>query len=273
MPGGAAEREPGLEEVAGWGRHPVVPRPGGAPGAPRAARGRRAAGRRAGSGAPTATRRCRPARAGSCSRCARADRILAFDAATGRAHLRGRAEPRRDPARLRAARLVSAGHAGHQVRHGRRAAWPATSTARTITATAPSARFVERLVARAPPTAASWNAGPHLERELFLATVGGMGLTGLIVEVTLRLRRVRVAWIVLETAGVEGLEAMLDGLSASAADWPYTVGWIDCLARGARARPWHPHARAPRHAGGGRPGAGGRAACRSACRWTRRSGC
>ena len=74
--------------------------------------------------------------------------------------------------------------------------------------------------------------GPDRERELFLATVGGMGLTGLIVEITLRLRRVESPWIVLETVGVDGLEAMLAGLRRSAADWPYTVGWIDGLARG-----------------------------------------
>ena len=37
-------------------------------------------------------------------------------------------------------------------------------------------------------------------------------------------------WIVLETAGVEGLEAMLAGPKRSAGDWPYAVGWIDCLA-------------------------------------------
>ena len=32
---------------------------------------------------------------------------------------------------------------------------------------------------------------------------------------------------------VPGLGAMLDGLRDAAKDWPYTVGWIDCLARGA----------------------------------------
>ena len=74
--------------------------------------------------------------------------------------------------------------------------------------------------------------GPTRERELFLATVGGMGLTGLIVEVTLRLRRIESPWIVLETLGVDSLDAMLDGLKRSAVDWPYTVGWIDGLARG-----------------------------------------
>src|SRR4030095_9266496 len=74
--------------------------------------------------------------------------------------------------------------------------------------------------------------GPHEERELFLATVGGMGLTGLILDVTLRLAPVESAWIVLETGGVGSLGEMVDGLRAAGEGWPYTVGWIDCLARG-----------------------------------------
>ncbi len=91
--------------------------------------------------------------------------------------------------------------------------------------------FVERLRLRVADGSLV-DCGPSEERDLYLATVGGMGLTGLIVEVTFRLRRVESPWIVLETVGVRGLEEMLDGLKASARDWPYTVGWIDCLARG-----------------------------------------
>jgi decaprenylphospho-beta-D-ribofuranose 2-oxidase len=75
-------------------------------------------------------------------------------------------------------------------------------------------------------------AGPEVERDLFLATVGGMGLTGLIVEVSFRLRRVESPGIVLESRQVGGLDEMLDGLQQSARDWAYTVGWIDGLARG-----------------------------------------
>jgi decaprenylphospho-beta-D-ribofuranose 2-oxidase len=74
--------------------------------------------------------------------------------------------------------------------------------------------------------------GPDVDRELFLATVGGMGLTGLITEVTLRLRPVETGWIAMETEGVADLESMLAALEASREAWPYTVGWIDCLAAG-----------------------------------------
>jgi decaprenylphospho-beta-D-ribofuranose 2-oxidase len=90
--------------------------------------------------------------------------------------------------------------------------------------------FVERLKLRTAD-GGELVCGPAQEHDLFLATVGGMGLTGLIVEVTFRLRRVESPWIVLETQRMDGLDQMLEGLRASARDWPYTVGWIDCLAR------------------------------------------
>ncbi len=50
---------------------------------------------------------------------------------------------------------------------------------------------------------------------------------------TLRLQPVESGWMVGETARVAGLAAMLYGLRDAAKDWQYTVGWIDCLARGA----------------------------------------
>jgi decaprenylphospho-beta-D-ribofuranose 2-oxidase len=93
-------------------------------------------------------------------------------------------------------------------------------------------RFVDRLVLQVADGSVV-ECGPARERELFLATVGGMGLTGLITEVTLRLQPVDSAWMVVETGPVPGLGAMLDGLRDAGKDWPYTVGWIDCLARGA----------------------------------------
>ena len=93
-------------------------------------------------------------------------------------------------------------------------------------------RFVDRIVLEVADGSVV-ECGPGRERELFLATVGGMGLTGLITEVTLRLRPVESAWMVVETEPVPGLGPMLDGLRDAGKDWPYTVGWIDCLARGA----------------------------------------
>jgi FAD/FMN-containing dehydrogenase len=74
--------------------------------------------------------------------------------------------------------------------------------------------------------------GPDRERELFLATVGGMGLTGLITEATIRLKPIETPWMLVETEPAGGLTEMLDRLRHAGKDWPYTVGWIDCLATG-----------------------------------------
>ena len=47
-----------------------------------------------------------------------------------------------------------------------------------------------------------------------------------------RLRPVDGPWMIVETEAVRDLDALLDGLKRSARDWPYTVAWTDCLARG-----------------------------------------
>jgi decaprenylphospho-beta-D-ribofuranose 2-oxidase len=91
--------------------------------------------------------------------------------------------------------------------------------------------FVERMVVQVADGRLV-ECSPVRERDLFLATVGGMGLTGLITEVTLRLRPVETGWMRVDTESVAGLEAMCAGLREAARDWPYTVGWIDCLAGG-----------------------------------------
>lgn len=70
------------------------------------------------------------------------------------------------------------------------------------------------------------------EPELFRATLGGMGLTGHILAVEVRLQRVPSPWIWCETERIADLDRFLAELRRAAADWPYTVGWIDCLARG-----------------------------------------
>jgi FAD/FMN-containing dehydrogenase len=66
---------------------------------------------------------------------------------------------------------------------------------------------------------------------LFAATLGGMGLTGHILDVTLQLEAVPSPWIWREEHQVPNLDALLDGLEKSTA-WPQTVAWIDTLATG-----------------------------------------
>lgn len=75
------------------------------------------------------------------------------------------------------------------------------------------------------------------EPELFRATLGGMGLTGHILEVELRLERVPSAWIYCESEPVRDLDALVGTLREAGRAWPYTVAWADASrARGALGR-------------------------------------
>ena len=72
-----------------------------------------------------------------------------------------------------------------------------------------------------------------VEPELLRATIGGMGLTGHILEVEVRMSRLPSPWIWGESERIPHLDAMVEGLKRAADEWPMTVGWVDCLARGA----------------------------------------
>ncbi len=74
--------------------------------------------------------------------------------------------------------------------------------------------------------------GPDENADLFRATLGGMGLTGHVLEAEFRLARVPSPWISCESERVHDIDAYVDALKAAAGQWPYTMGWIDCLSRG-----------------------------------------
>ncbi len=73
-----------------------------------------------------------------------------------------------------------------------------------------------------------------VEPDLFRATLGGMGLTGHILEVEFRLRRIPSPWIWQESERTPDLESTLERL-AEATSWPFTVCWADLLAPGRAA--------------------------------------
>lgn len=72
--------------------------------------------------------------------------------------------------------------------------------------------------------------GPEERSDWFFATVGGIGLTGLIATVELQLRRVPGAWLQSETIPFSGLDEFFHLADASETEWEHTVAWIDCLA-------------------------------------------
>ena len=80
------------------------------------------------------------------------------------------------------------------------------------------------------------------EPDLFAATVGGLGLTGLILSAKLQLRRVASLWLDSEDIVMADLDAFFALSDESATDepdagksgkgWEYTVAWFDSQARG-----------------------------------------
>ena len=73
--------------------------------------------------------------------------------------------------------------------------------------------------------------GPDRRPGLFAATVGGLGLTGVILWVELQLQRVGSSDFEVETERLRDLDDFFRVAEASAG-WPYTVAWVDCLAKG-----------------------------------------
>ena len=75
---------------------------------------------------------------------------------------------------------------------------------------------------------------PEQNASLFQATIGGLGLTGLITWVELRLKPVVGGFIDVESVRFDGLDAFFDLAVDSDARFEYTVAWVDCAARGPR---------------------------------------
>ncbi|MBC7770774.1 MAG: FAD-binding oxidoreductase [Phycisphaerales bacterium] len=69
--------------------------------------------------------------------------------------------------------------------------------------------------------------------ELFAWTIGGMGLTGVILRAAIRLRRVETGWIRQTLVPAPDLASAMEVFEKTQ-DATYSVAWIDCYATGAR---------------------------------------
>lgn len=68
--------------------------------------------------------------------------------------------------------------------------------------------------------------------DVFWATVGGMGLTGIIGEVTLKLIPIQTSKMMVSQHAANNLEQLFELLQDPSRDDRYSVAWIDCLATG-----------------------------------------
>lgn len=67
--------------------------------------------------------------------------------------------------------------------------------------------------------------------DLFLQTAGGLGLTGCIIEVSLKLKKIETSYIKQTSIKAKNLEEIFN-LFEENKHFTYSVAWIDCLARG-----------------------------------------
>ena len=67
--------------------------------------------------------------------------------------------------------------------------------------------------------------------EKFYATIGGMGLTGIILSARFKLKNIETAYIRQESIKAENLDEIFR-LFDESESWTYTVAWIDCLQKG-----------------------------------------
>ena len=70
----------------------------------------------------------------------------------------------------------------------------------------------------------------EIENQLFWATIGGLGLTGLITSATLRLQRIASTSVQVQTKSYKNLSSLLKGFQDVTASEEYAVAWLDLLS-------------------------------------------
>lgn len=73
---------------------------------------------------------------------------------------------------------------------------------------------------------------PNQNSDWFRATIGGLGLTGVIVWAEIQLKKIKGPWIARETVRFAHLAKFFELTQESDQKFEYTVGWMDCLSQG-----------------------------------------
>lgn len=91
-----------------------------------------------------------------------------------------------------------------------------------------------RAMTLATPAAGLVRVTPDDDPDLFWATLGGVGLTGIIVDATFSLERIATSSIVADTDKTTNAADVMDLMTASDTDYEFSVAWIDLSSVGSR---------------------------------------
>lgn len=78
----------------------------------------------------------------------------------------------------------------------------------------------------------TFRLSPNDDPELFWATMGAMGLTGVVTSVELNLTRVETNQMVVDTTRFDDLESVMTEMRDRDRDYQYSVAWVDCMSVG-----------------------------------------
>ena len=74
---------------------------------------------------------------------------------------------------------------------------------------------------------------PESDPQLFWATIGGMGLTGVVTRATLGLVAIETDQVLVDTERFDDLDGVMRAMTEGDDAYRYSVAWVDCVTRGA----------------------------------------
>ncbi len=92
------------------------------------------------------------------------------------------------------------------------------------------ANHVSELTVRTP--SATRDITPEGDPDLFWGTAGGLGLTGVVTEMTFDLVPIETSRMLVDTERIDDLDTLMARMVESDDQYRYSVAWIDCLASG-----------------------------------------